>query len=166
MNTPGRNPRPPAARRGLTLLEVMLALAILAGALAAINELSGMGSRSASRARDLTEAALICESKLAEITSGVYEPEPLANVPVEPDSPWLLSVELQSVGMVGAANIEGLAAVRVTVRQDPLRFPWPVEFSLVRWIADPGLELPEETAAEPEASTAGEAATGGGDGSS
>ena len=59
-----------ATRTGLSLLEVMLALAILGGALAAIGELMRIGARNAEKARDLTTAQMICESTMAEIQLG------------------------------------------------------------------------------------------------
>ncbi len=59
-----------------SLLEVVLALAILVGAIAVTGELVRLGTLSAASARDLTQAQLICESKLAEITSGITPPRP------------------------------------------------------------------------------------------
>jgi general secretion pathway protein I len=54
-------------RAGFTLLEVMVALAILAGALMAVAELSGGALRNFGYARDLTDATLLARAKLAEL---------------------------------------------------------------------------------------------------
>jgi len=54
-------------RSGLTLLEVMIALAILGTSLAALGELISIVDDAADRATELTEAQFICDSVLAEI---------------------------------------------------------------------------------------------------
>ena len=56
-----------SCRGGFSLLEVILALAILIGILAVLSELVGLGVRNARVARAMTQAQLLCESKLAEI---------------------------------------------------------------------------------------------------
>jgi len=131
--------RRPAAGGGFSLLEVVLALAILAGAIAMLGEVARSGMQNARIARDLTAAQLLCESTLAEITAGATLPEPVYGVPYEtvtdPAEPdWLYSIEVEPI------DEEGLAAVRVTVTKDLPPEMHPVEFSLVRWIVDPGVE--------------------------
>jgi general secretion pathway protein I len=54
-------------RGGFTLLEVMVALAILAGALMALAELGGSALRNHAAARDLSAATLLARGKLAEL---------------------------------------------------------------------------------------------------
>lgn len=132
---------------GFSLLEVILALLVLSIAVAALGELSRLAVRNARIARDKTRAVLLCESKLAEITSGAVLPEPVEGMPLldvtsPADSLWLYSIALERVDQ------EGLMAVWVTVYQDLPPEKRPVEFSLVRWILDPMIELPEETATE------------------
>ncbi len=57
-------------RRGFTLLEVMVALAILAAGLMAIADLSGNALRNHAYARDLSLATLLARGKLAELEEG------------------------------------------------------------------------------------------------
>ena len=144
--------------RGFSLLEVILAIAILTGALAVLGELARQGIESTRIARDRSHALLLCETKLAEITAGCVYPEQMYDVPFQEAtdlglsdvqsqrSIWLYSVELASVDQ------PGLVAVRVTVYQDLPQGTEPVECSLVRWIVDPGVEfyVPEEEASQPE----------------
>ncbi len=124
-------------RLGLSLLEVMLALAILGGALAVIGELMRLGVRNAESARDLSTAQVFCEAKINEIAAGLLPPQPIGNSPIEEiasqgaDAPWLYSVEVQQIDQ------QGLISVRVTVTQDPSVELRPVNFSLVRWMIDP-----------------------------
>ena len=125
-------------RRGLSLLEVMLAIAILGGALAVIGELIRIGARNAEAARDTATAQRLCETKMAEIAAGLLLPEPVTSAPVEdycqPDE-WLYSVQVEQV------NSEGMIAVWVTVEQNPSVVSRPVSFTLVRWMMDPQVAL-------------------------
>jgi len=66
---PGAAPRPSAAR-GFTLLEVMVALAILAGALMALSEVVGGALRNHVRARQLEVATLLARGKMVAIEEG------------------------------------------------------------------------------------------------
>jgi len=133
------------SRRGFSLLEVILALAILGGAIAVLGELSRLGMRNAQYARDVTQAQLLCESKLAEITAGLSPLESEQGTPFETAdetaaSDWLYSVDVTPI------DEDGLLEVRVTVTQDLPTEKRPVEFSLVRWMVDPEIESSEETA--------------------
>jgi general secretion pathway protein I len=56
-----------AARRGFTLLEVMVAMAILAGSLVAISEVVGGALRNHVRARQLDVATLLARGKMVEV---------------------------------------------------------------------------------------------------
>jgi type II secretion system protein I len=142
-------------RDGFTLLELILALAILCGAVAAIGELSRGGMRYAQRARDTTRAQLLCESKLAEIAAGLTAAEPQDSMPFESsedasDSEWLYSVE------VATLDEEGLIQVRVVVTKDLPAEKRPVEVSLVRWMVDPSIETTEAATSAESGSATGE----------
>ena len=140
-------------RAGLTLLEVILALAILAAALATLGELMGIGTRSAAEARDLTMAQLLCESKMSELTARVIPLESMQRARFEYNTDWLYSVTVQST------EEEHLFAVRVVVEQNVDPRKRPVSFALDRWVIDPDLELQEEQTTEGEAVETGGGAT-------
>lgn len=59
---------------GFTLIEALVALAILGVALAAVLRAYGAGFRSAERAEAATHALLLAESKLAEAAATLREP--------------------------------------------------------------------------------------------
>jgi type II secretion system protein I len=119
--------------RGFSLLEVILSLAILGGAIAVLGEAARLAMRNAEFTRDMARAQMLCESKLAEIMAGVASANPVQRAPIEnaagPGEPnWLYSIERT------ALDEEDLISVRVTVVRDLPTAMHPVSFSLVRWI--------------------------------
>jgi general secretion pathway protein I len=134
-------------RAGFSLLEVILALAILAGSIAVLGEASRLALRNAEVARDTAKAQLLCESKMAEIVVGIVPAESVGTTTfdetttnsVEADEPaWVYVIEIEPT------DEEGLIAVRVTVTRDMPAAKQPVSFSLVRWLPDPNYTPSEE----------------------
>lgn len=121
-------------RSGLSLLEVMLALAILGGALAAIGELMRIGARNAEIARDLTTAQLLCESTVAELQLGFLPIQSVGPMPVtdlQYQTEWMYTITVQPIDQ------EGLTSVVVRIEQTPEYFSRPVSFTVTRWMIDP-----------------------------
>jgi general secretion pathway protein I len=121
--------------RGFSLLEVILALAILGGAIATLGEAARLALINAEFTRDMAHAQLLCESKLAEITAGITMAEPvqraiLENAAGQGEPAWLYSIKTELL------DDDGLRSVRVTVTRDLPVEKHPVSFSLVRWIAE------------------------------
>lgn len=155
MNRTGRRPAATLRKRPATafsLLEVMLALVILGGAIVVLGEAGRFALENARVARDLAQAQLLCESKLAEIAAGVEAPEPVQSVflaeGTDPSQPiWLYSIETETV------DRQGLMGVWVTVVQDLPPEKRPVDCTLVRWMIDPEMEtLLEESSASSQTS--------------
>ncbi len=142
---------PTANRRGLTLLEVILALAILAGAVAVLSQLSWSGLEHARLAGDTVAAQLMAESLMAELMAGIHPLESVYDQPVEQLSfdgqpapaaesdpgRWLATIE------VSPAPIGGMLHVAVTVR-DATSTGRAAESTLVRWRIDPEREVEQE----------------------
>jgi len=133
-------------RGGFSLLEVILGLAILMGTIAVLGEIARSGIRSAQSATDLTRAQLLCESTMAALAAGIIPAESVADVPVESDMAdgsveWEYSIYIQPV-----IDEPDMLEASVTVRRNPDYAAGPVEFTLVRWIADPDIEAAEEEA--------------------
>ncbi len=121
---------------GFSLLEVILALAILFVSVAIIGELMRFGLNNARAARDKTKAILLCESLLNEVVAGITPAESFTDVPLndiagEVDADWTCSIDVQSL------DSSGLVRVTVFVRQSTANDRPPIEVSLTRWIADP-----------------------------
>ncbi|HPM83682.1 MAG TPA: prepilin-type N-terminal cleavage/methylation domain-containing protein [Candidatus Anammoximicrobium sp.] len=139
-------------RRGLSLLEVILAVAILGGCLAVTGELVRMGVRHAEEARELTRAQLLCESKMEEIAAGVTGLESASMVPFETDPEWTYTVE------VSPLDQQLLTLVRVTVQELESNRLYPITFTLSRWILN---STSTTDATSTETTTEGQAATSG-----
>lgn len=152
---------PTARRRAFSLLEVILALAILTGAVAVLGELARLGTRNARIARDTAKAQLLCETVLAEILSGMIAPEATQassfTQDLDPNYEWSYSVDVQSLDM------EGLLSVQVTVRQNLPEAAKPMQVSLVRWMIDPNATTAQSsTSSASSSSSSSSSSTGGG----
>jgi prepilin-type N-terminal cleavage/methylation domain-containing protein len=124
-------------RRGFSLLEIILSLAILTGALVVLGEVARHAADSAHIAQDLSQAQLLCESKLGEIISGVSPPESDDEQlqADNDDSPlWSCSVDVEPVNN---QTVQNLLAVTVTVTQNVPNETNPVTCTLTRWMTDP-----------------------------
>jgi type II secretion system protein I len=135
-------------RRGFTLLEVILALAIFAGSLAVVGELVRLGARNARDTRDLTQAQLLCESTMAEVAAGMIPAQAVGPTPCESNPDWSYSLDVE------ATNAASLLSVRVTLAPTAASTRPGVQFSLVRWLVDPE----QVAAAQQEADEQAEAA--------
>ncbi len=118
---------------GFSLLEVILALAILAGALAALGEVMRLGDQNAALAADESQAGLLAASVMSEVLVGA---RPLANVrdtvlPFDDDPQWAMSIEIQPT------DYQELVAVRVSVMQQLAPELQPARCDLVRWLPNP-----------------------------
>jgi general secretion pathway protein I len=123
-----------ARRAGFSLLEVILALAILGGAIAVLGEGARLTLRNAELARDMALAQLLCESKMSEIVARTVAAENVQRATLvkntdSGESDWLYSIETASLAE------DGLMSVRVTVTRDLPAEKHPVQFSLVRWMS-------------------------------
>jgi general secretion pathway protein I len=98
-------------RRGITLLEVLLAAVILAGSLAALGQLVSNGVNAGLRAEMQTEATLRCQSKLDELLAGVEELRPISGAEFSDDRRWTWALEIDVMS-------ERLRRVTVAVHRD------------------------------------------------
>jgi type II secretion system protein I len=117
-------------RNGFTLLEVILALVILGGALAIFGEVMQLANRNAADARAESQAQLLAESVMDQILAGALDASNAARQPLEvvDATPWLYSVA------IGTTDRLGVIPVEVVVEQDlEPRFN-PVKFRLFRWL--------------------------------
>ena len=135
------------ARKGFSLLEVILALSILAGSVAVLGELLRTGVRNAQDARDLTRAQMLCEGIEEQVVAGVIAPTAVSNVPCDDDPRWMYSLACDS-------DQSGLLILQVTVTKDLPAEQHPVQFSLWRWMIDPNI-APESNVDQSQTNSSG-----------
>ena len=137
-------------RRGFSLLEIMLALAILGGALAVLSQIASSGVDAAREARDLSMARIICQAKLSETLLTGLSPQTVMSAPVDSiDSQSLTNFQYSVEVLPG--QMAGLLSIRVTVEAIDENSDTPrVRYSLVRMMVDPALGL-EAAEAEQQA---------------
>lgn len=129
-----------ATPAGFTLLEIILALVILAAALATFGEIMQLANRNAVNARAETQAQILANSVMDELLAGAVEVVQTSRQPLPGADaiPWLYSVT------VGTSDLAGVQPVEVTVEQDLEPQFNPVKFRLLRWLPL-YLETPELT---------------------
>jgi general secretion pathway protein I len=129
------------ARGGLTLFEVLISLVIFVGAMAAIGQLVSNGVRGALQSRFQTEAAMLCEAKLAEVVAGIVPLQSTQGVyPNDAHWSWTL--------MVTVGPVPGLMRAEVTVKRQAANAKAVVSFNMARYVRDPQLYYAAEEEAE------------------
>ncbi len=123
------------SRRGFSLLEVLLSIAILGGAMVVISQAFFLGYRSAVKTRFTSEANMLADAKMAELAAGVLPLESSAGG-FENFPDWQYTIQVQS------SLQPGLLMSTVTVTRNNSS-DVTASVSLVRFIPDPDYE-PEE----------------------
>jgi general secretion pathway protein I len=130
-------------RRGITLYEVVVALVIFSGAVAAISEAVSTGVRAALQSRIQSQAILLCESKMGEVIAGVVPRSSMAESSFsEPQLEgwrWGLSVK--------PGPHTGIQLVEVDVSYRLAADSVDASFSLERLVRDPSAFVTSQTAA-------------------
>lgn len=128
MNLPHRaNER----RDGLSLLEVLIALSIFVAALVGLGQLTTQGRDLAREAQLQTEAAQLCQTKLAEIYAGAALLTAQHDMSFEDAPGWRWDLECEP-----DTNVPNLWRVEVTVRRPPVSGR-PLEVTLNQWLLEP-----------------------------
>ncbi|XZE44461.1 type IV pilus modification PilV family protein [Pirellulaceae bacterium SH467] len=147
-----------ASRHGLSLLEVVLALAILAVSAALLAQITRQATDNAMSAQKLAQAQMLCESKMAEVLVGAIPMEPLDWTLNEDGSlpgQWYYRLESSTT------ERENMIGLRLAVTDNPNPVTGSPElFFIVRWVIDPSLGLDSPPSSDPAASGAGTAGTG------
>ena len=118
-------------RRGMTLLEVLVAMAIFLFSILAIGQLMRLASQHADDVRWDSRATRLAQSKLAEYIAGVetFQGNSSGNFEEEPDWQWKVEAEAN-------ATAQNLWTVSVTVSRD-LPSGKHIEASISQFILDP-----------------------------
>ena len=117
-------------REGFSLLEVVLATAVLLGCVIVLSHIAFVGRSHMESADQLSIAQLACQTRLNEMLSGAAPIQPVAGEPIAELPGWSLSVAASS-RRTGAGRIgDGEAKAATATGQGP-----PASTTLVRWIA-------------------------------
>jgi type II secretion system protein I len=118
---------------GFTLLEIILALAILAGSLAALGEVMRLADQNAALTRDETQAQILAASIMDELVAGARPLTAATRAAFDPDwdPQWVFSIAIDQTGY------EELVAVRVLVEQQLDARLQPARYELLRWLPNP-----------------------------
>lgn len=136
-STPPRSSRR-RRRTGLTLFEVLLALAIFLVSLAALAHLIASGTRAAVQGRLQTEAIIRCKSKMAEVVAGAEAMETLSRVAFTDDPKWIWNLSVEQ------GPWPDLRTVQVTVSHIGTNPLGNTSYTLRRYVRDPRLFEQEE----------------------
>jgi general secretion pathway protein I len=120
-----------ANRRGVSLLEIVLAMSIFTGAVVALNQISNNGARSAVECRLLTKAILRCESKMAEVVAAVEPLQEISETAFDDDPDWTWSL------ITGTSPHPDVLAATITVRYNGPSEMSTTSYTLTRLIRDP-----------------------------
>jgi general secretion pathway protein I len=146
------NRRSTQLKRGFTLYEVVIALAIFSGAIVAVSQALSTGTRAALQARLQSQAVLLCESKMAEVVGGAVSATSSGEVPfTDPGlEGWTWSVN------AGASPRTGISQVEVTVNCRQGANSVDASFVMTRLLRDPQAFVTSATqAAKDKATQAG-----------
>lgn len=116
---------------GFTLLEVVIAVAVLLGAITALFQLINVGHRSSIQSKLRSDAVLIAETKMNEAVGGIIEMQSSSEEELEDYPGWLWSLTVDDAGL------DGLLQVTVTVRRDTTDVSAEHEYSMTRLLRDP-----------------------------
>lgn len=158
-STPSRQKkRPDPFFCAFTLLEIVLALAILAGALAALGEVMRLADQNAELVEGETQAQVLAESVMAELLSGARALSDVngAEFNLGTDPQWQYWIALEPT------ERQELLLVRVTVAQELPPEMQPARYELVRWMLNPDY-LPSESQDTSSSTSGAEAGTGSSD---
>lgn len=155
--------RPPrevsGGRRGLSLMEVLVALTIFLLAFVALGRLVTLGSDQAADAQQQVQAVDLCQTKLAEVAAGAIPLESQSQVPFEEDPTWQWSLDCEKSNFPGLWNV----TVQIRRQQQGAR----VLSTLTQMLLDPQnhgslQDTPPGTTTDSSSSTSGRSSRSGG----
>ena len=114
-----------------------MAIAIMGIAMMIISNLVSLGTKAAGMTKCRSEAQILCNTKMAELSAGVLPLETVSTASISENPEWAYSVQVQS------SDLTGLLLVQVSVAPVNMLIDKFEPFLLTRLIPDPDYE-PEQ----------------------
>jgi hypothetical protein len=92
------------ARRGISLLEVIITMVILLSSVMVLSRLAFLARQHAVGGEDRTKAQMLCANIMSELVSGSIPMQNVSPQVFEGDA-WMYSIDVQSVGMMPLAKV-------------------------------------------------------------
>ncbi len=124
-----------AKRRGLSLLEVLLAMGIFLLTMVALGQLIIISGDRALDVKMQSQAVQMAQSKMAEIVTGIQPFNAQSGMPFDEDPDWTWSMDVQSIQSNG---VTGLSQVTVHVSKNKPDGT-KLDFALTQFVMDPTL---------------------------
>jgi general secretion pathway protein I len=127
-----RPAKPVITQRGITLYEVVIALAIFSGAIVALFEALSTATRAALQARMQSQAVLLAETKMAEVVGGTIPATSSGDVPFTDAGleGWSYSITVAPATHAGINQVQ----ISVSCRQAPSSVD--ASFTMARLLCD------------------------------
>lgn len=138
-----------ASRGGFSLLEVVLATAVLLGCVIVLSHIAFVGRSHMESADQLSIAQLVCQTRLNEMLSGAAPIQPVGGEPIAELPGWTLSVKASAASQPGLVELR-VTAAKVAPAAGQGTAAAGKQFTLVRWIATTaGVDRPGRRIAPP-----------------
>ena len=125
---------PNTARRGLSLLEVLVATAIFLFSMIALGRLIILSGDISMEVQQQAQAAHLAQSKLAEVVAGAVPLESQSDVPFDEDPDWQWSLDAQT-----DQSVTGIYRVQVKVSRTHANTNRRIESTLSQILLDPSI---------------------------
>ena len=120
---------------GFTLLEVVIAVAILLGSITALFQLLNLGHRSSMQAKFRTDAVMLAETIMNEALAGIVPLQSSTEEESDDYPGWFWSLSVEDAG------VDDLLEVTVLVRREGTSITAEHEYSVTRLARDPQVFL-------------------------
>lgn len=123
------------SRQGITLLEVLIALAIFLGAFTVISQIMRTGAQASTQGQQENEIVLRAKSLMNEILAGSVEMSPVDQAPFDDSDAYVWSLS------VSDGPVPDLFLIEVTVARRLQNGTIDMPFTLSRYMRDPEVFL-------------------------
>jgi prepilin-type N-terminal cleavage/methylation domain-containing protein len=126
-------------RQGYTLLEILMATAILLLGLTAVLGIMRSTHQRSVAAADLADAQLACQTLLNELLAQQSRIKPVSAKPIEGLPDWNITVTVYPAPRTGLFVVH-VAAQKINPNT---KLPTGIMYQLLRWIPQDRIEIPE-----------------------